>query len=60
MKRERRQPTRREWEQITSRRPVVRKIQPQTPKPESEEERLDGIAIEQLNAYLEAEDDHRR
>ncbi len=27
MKRERRQPTRTEWEQITSRRPVVRRVE---------------------------------
>jgi len=36
MKRERRQPTRREWEAITSGRPVVRKIRPEKPKERKE------------------------
>jgi len=53
---ERRQPTRREWAAITSRRPVVRRI----PKPESEEERLDRIAVDALDAHLEDEDTFRR
>lgn len=56
MKRERRQPTRREWAAITSKRPVLRRI----PKPESEKERLDQIAAEQLDAHLERDDEHRR
>lgn len=65
---ERRQPIRREWEQITSRRPVARRIRPLVEPsrrreessiasgPESEEERLDRIAGEQLDAHLEDED----
>jgi hypothetical protein len=55
---ERRQPTRREWEQITSSRPVVRRV----PKPlrREEEERLEEIAAGQLDAHLEDEDAFRR
>ncbi len=53
--RENRQPTRREWAAITSRRPVVRRI----PKPEEEAERLDRIATEQLDARLEDEEMYR-
>lgn len=57
---ERRQPTRREWAAITSRRPVVRRI-PKPDRPEeSEEERLDRIAMGQLDAHLEDEDTFQR
>jgi hypothetical protein len=37
MKREHRQPTRQEWERITSARPVVRRIPPSEKKPTGEE-----------------------
>jgi hypothetical protein len=55
---ERRQSTRREWEQITSSRPVVRRV----PKPlrREEKERLEEIAAGQLDARLEDEDAFRR
>lgn len=42
MKRERRQPTRREWAAITSRRPVVRRI----PKESRREKASAGLTIE--------------
>ncbi len=60
MKRENRKPTRAEWERITSRRPVVRRIPNRTPKPETDEEKLDRIASEQLDAHLEEEEMYRR
>lgn len=56
---ERRQPTRREWAAITSRSPVVRRI-PKPIEPESEEEMLDRIATEQLDAHHEDEEMFRR
>ena len=58
MKRENRKPTRAEWDRITSRRPVVRRIPNRTPKPESDEEKLEKIAGEVLNARLEDEDQY--
>jgi hypothetical protein len=43
MRRERRQPTRREWEQITSPRPVVRRILAKpAKKPPAEERKKEG------------------
>jgi hypothetical protein len=53
---ERRQPTRREWEQITSSRPVVRRIPNANAKPPEDAERLDRIAAQQLNNRLEDEE----
>lgn len=63
MKRERRLPTRREWEQTTSMRPAGRRIpnaKAKPAEPEEEAERLDRIATEALNAHLEDEDTYRR
>lgn len=45
-------PTRHEWEQTAPSRPAIRRTTTQ----ESEEERLDRIAGEQLDARLEDED----
>lgn len=53
---ERRKPTRREWQAITSSRPVVRRI----PKPRSEAERLDRIAAEALDAHLGRDDEYQK
>ncbi len=39
MKRERRQPTHREWAAITTRRPVVRRIRPEKPKRKEKRDR---------------------
>jgi hypothetical protein len=60
LKRENRKPTRAEWDRITSRRPVVRRIPNRTPKPEPDEEKLEKIAGEVLNARLEDEDQYLR
>jgi len=60
LKRENRKTTRAEWDRITSRRPVVRRIPNRTPKPETDEEKLDRIASEQLDAHLEEEEMYRR
>ncbi len=59
MRRENRNPTHREWEQITSRRPVVRRIPNAKPKPEEEAAKLDRIATQQLDARLEDEEMYR-
>jgi hypothetical protein len=65
MKRERRQPTRREWRAITGgpgRGPVVRRIVSlaKLPGEATEAERLDRIAGEYLDAHLEDEGLYRR